>query len=485
MSSTGPLNLNWLSNVIKPRTRSTEGDAETPGTPSQGSLASDKAALAPSQERYMAWTDREPFNPVPDEPEAPAAPKSEAPPSNALELDWVTGSPSAGSSGPNSASRATSAGLDVEWQTGNASSQPLGGSSGTTPTPSSGGLNVEWRSGNSPSGLGGLQAGGGQTSSSAGLGVEWRSGNTPSGQGGLQVGGGRASSPSGLGVEWRGGNSGLGASNGSGTSGIGASSGGGGRSGGLDVGWSGNAGGSGAISPPPPETGSEIQPKPSPEPETKAETKPPAESESKPTDAAPLNSAQLAEIRQALVGPLPALPERPTSDNWQQNDLRNRAALIVGIRGDAALQAAFADWERLPNDLRLEAGKRISALEGAAYGFEPAALKLDSGLRKPDYGYYHPTEDAVHLSADTLSDLKEFVNTVTHEQAHAYQWEKAEDAKKGRMPSSDPLYATAMSWHANYFNYVQPHQGYQAYRSQPIEAHAFAVGDAVSAGVFS
>ena len=179
------------------------------------------------------------------------------------------------------------------------------------------------------------------------------------------------------------------------------------------------------------------------------------------------------------------LPERPTSDNWQQNDLRNRAALIVGIRGDAALQAAFADWDRLPNDLRLEAGKRISALEGAAYGFEPAALKVDHALSKPDYGYYHPTEDAVHLSADTLSDLKEFVNTVTHEQAHAYQWEKAEDAKKGRMPSSDPLHATALSWHANYFNYVQPHQGYQAYRTQPIEAHAFALGDAVSAGVFS
>jgi len=451
MSSTGPLNLNWLSNVIKPRTRSTEGETETPGTPSQGSLARDEAALAPSQERYMAWTDREPFNPVPADPEAPAAPKSEAPPSNALELDWVSGSPSSGGSGPNSVSRETSAGLDVEWQTGNATSQPLGSSSGNTSPPSSGGLGVEWRSGNSPSSQGSPQAGGGQGSSSQGLGVEWRSGNSPSGQGGLQVGGGRASSSTGLGVEWRG----------------------------------GNAGGAGAISPPPPETNSESQPKPSPEPETKAETKPPAGSASKPTDAAPLNSARLAKIRQALVGPLPALPERPTSDNWQQNDLRNRAALIVGIRGDAALQAAFADWDRLPNDLRLEAGKRISALEGAAYGFEPAALKLDSGLSKPDYGYYHPTEDAVHLSADTLSDLKEFVNTVTHEQAHAYQWEKAEDAKKGRMPSSDPLYATAMAWHANYFNYVQPHQGYQAYRNQPIEAHAFAVGDAVSAGVFS
>lgn len=194
---------------------------------------------------------------------------------------------------------------------------------------------------------------------------------------------------------------------------------------------------------------------------------------------------RIAQLKSQLLGPLPAIPEKPQRDDWRQNDLLNRAQLIKSIRADAALQSAFADWEKLPADVKLAAGNRISALEGAIYGFQPASLQLDAFLKKPSYGFYHPVEDKVHLSPDTLSDLREFVNTVTHEQAHAYQWEKGVDAKNGRMAPSDPLYETALSWYGNFFDYAQPKDGYEAYRTQPIEAHAFATGDGVAAGVFS
>ncbi|MOA44737.1 hypothetical protein D3C78_1670570 [compost metagenome] len=91
----------------------------------------------------------------------------------------------------------------------------------------------------------------------------------------------------------------------------------------------------------------------------------------------------------------------------------------------------------------------------------------------------------MHISRDVLADARNFVNTVAHEQAHAYQWEKGKAAATGQMLPSDPLYPAARSWYDNYFNYQQPTSSYQAYRTQPIEEHAFATGDAVAGGVFS
>lgn len=194
---------------------------------------------------------------------------------------------------------------------------------------------------------------------------------------------------------------------------------------------------------------------------------------------------RLAQIKAQLTSPLPPLPGPAQGANWKQNDLVNRANVIKAIRSDPALQAAFENWDKLPMDAQLTAANRVSAIQGQIYGFQPAAVQVDAFLKKPSYGYYHPTEDRVHVSPDVLGDLREFLNTVTHEQAHAYQWEKAVDAKKGKMAPSDPLYETALAWYDNYFNYVQPADGYEAYRTQPIEAHAFATGDGIVAGVFA
>lgn len=192
------------------------------------------------------------------------------------------------------------------------------------------------------------------------------------------------------------------------------------------------------------------------------------------------------DLRSLLSAPLPALPGPAQGSDASQNDLRNRSELIKGIRQDPGLQTALANWDRLPQDLRLQAGQRISDMMGKIYGFEASRVEIDPSLRAPTLGYFNPGSNQLCVSSDILRDPKTFVNTVTHEQAHSYQHQKANDAMSGRLPASDPLYATARTWGQNFANYRDPNvHGYAAYRNQPIEAHAFATGTAVSAGVFN
>ncbi len=340
-----------------------------------------------------------------------------------LLLEWAGSAPAPGSGG-------TSSGLGLEWASASKPASPppqgggapAGGSTSSKPA-AGGGLGIEWKSGSSSSSapLGGSTSSP-PTSGGGGLGLEWRSGSSTS----APAGGSSPSKPSNP-TPAPGGNS-------------------------LGLTWVGGSSGT---------TGS--------------------------TPAAPLDpeAQRLAQIKTQLTSPLPSLPGPAQGANWKQNDLMNRANLIKGIRADAALQSAFQNWESLPADAKLAAGNRIAAMEGQIYGFQPAPIQIDAFLKKPSYGYYHPTEDKVHVSPDTLADLREFVNTVTHEQAHAYQWEKGVDAKKGKLDASDPLYNTAISWYENFFDYAQPAAGYEAYRTQPIEAHAFATGDGVAAGIFA
>jgi len=451
--STGPLNLNWIGNVFKGRARSDEGAQTAPSElSSQPSVPQDHASLDAGQQRYLAFAQSAPVETPSSDIETPT-PGAEGPsPSNGLDVEWVTGS-----SIQSVPKASTSSGLEVEWRSGSSSQSPAPNAP----------LDVEWKTGHTSSGLG-MGTSGSYGSRTGGLDVEWVGGSSRGLGGGLSggsttglegtLGGGRSR---GLGGGLNGGSTkGLnGGLNGGSSNGVdgglnGGSSQGldgslnGGTSNGVDGGLNDKATGG-----------------------VKA-------------GGSPADAAALAEIQTQLLAPLPEIPERPTSDNWQQNDLRNRAALIVSIRQDPGLQAALANWDQLPDSMRLEAGKRISSLQGAIYGFTPAGIQLDVSLRPPSNGYYDPGSNQLHVSQGVLADPQNFVNTVTHEQAHAYQWEKGAAAKQGRMAETDPLYATALTWHDNYFNYQDPANSYQAYRQQPIEVHAFATGDAVAAGVF-
>lgn len=384
----------------------------------------------------LTWVTQNPtVRPRGETPAAAAAPEPQAQaPSNATaapatDQSLVTNGNAlmlewAGSS-PSPGTAGTPSGLGIEWATASNPPPPLGGS---TPKPS------------------------GQPSSGGGLSLEWRSGsssstaNSPTTGNSRPVGGG-TSTNQGLDLEWK-----------SGTSSS----------------TSAPSGGKPAAPPPAPATGNPLG----------MTWVGGSSGTTSPTPVDP-EAQRMAQLKSQLTSPLPALPDPAASANWKQNDLQNRANLIKAIRSDAALQSAFADWEKLPTDVKLATGTRIAAMEGQIYGFQPAPIQVDAFLKKPSYGYYHPTEDKVHVSPDTLADLREFVNTVTHEQAHAYQWEKGVDAKSGKMDKADPLYDTAISWYQNYFDYAQPNKGYEAYRTQPIEAHAFATGDSVAAGVFS
>jgi hypothetical protein len=228
------------------------------------------------------------------------------------------------------------------------------------------------------------------------------------------------------------------------------------------------------------------QPTPAPKPAPAGGTAPAGGSPVAGGGTASPASPTAGDVQRLLSEPLPALPGPAKGPDAQQNDLQNRAEAIKAIRQDPALQAALANWNALSNDVRLQAGQRMSAIMGKVYGFKPFDVEIDPSLRPPTQGYFSPGTNQLALSPSILSNPQEFVNTVTHEQAHAYQHEKARDASSGRLPASDPLYATARAWGQNFSNYATPdYNGYQAYRNQPIEAHAFATGNAISAGVFA
>lgn len=191
----------------------------------------------------------------------------------------------------------------------------------------------------------------------------------------------------------------------------------------------------------------------------------------------------LEDLQAQLAGPLPALPERAVAETWQQADQANRTALIAALRGDEAVSNGLAAWQQLPQGLKLQLGERISAIQAEAYGFRPVTLRIEAG---PYRGGFHPANGGeVTIGPKALVSASEFLNTVVHEQTHAMQWEKGEALVRGRLDSADPYGAVAAGWLDNFYDYASPSAGYKVYRSQPIEAHAFATGDAVAAAVMA
>lgn len=191
------------------------------------------------------------------------------------------------------------------------------------------------------------------------------------------------------------------------------------------------------------------------------------------------------DVRGLLASPLPELPGPAAGSSWSQNDLKNRAEVTKALRADPGVQAALQNWNQLSESDRMQAAQRMSAIMGEVYGFTPFNVGIDRSLQGTStQGYFSPSQNKIAISPSLLQNPREFVNTVIHEQAHAYQHEKAQAASRGTMSPNDPLYQTARTWGQNFANYVSG-GNYQAYRSQPIEAHAFATGEAISAGVFS
>lgn len=138
-------------------------------------------------------------------------------------------------------------------------------------------------------------------------------------------------------------------------------------------------------------------------------------------------------------------------------------------------------WSRLPQDLRMQLGERISAIQGGIYGFHPRSLALEDGPYRG--GFTAGANQPITFGPKSMVSAAEFLNTLVHEQTHALQWEKGDAASRKRLDPADPYAGVATTWYDNFFDYVPPSKGVKAYRAQPVETHAYATGDAVAEGV--
>lgn len=194
-------------------------------------------------------------------------------------------------------------------------------------------------------------------------------------------------------------------------------------------------------------------------------------------------TASRERLKAQLEGPLPPAPVVPSATDWKTRDLGNRQALIKTLKADPAIMAGLAAWKTLPQDLKLQLGARVSAIQASIYGFNAVPLRFEDG---PYKGTFHPGNGgSIAIGPRSMVSAREFLNTVVHEQAHALQWEKGNLAVTKKLDPTDPYAGIAQTWIDNFYDYVPPSQGYRAYRDQPTEAHAFATGDQVSAAVLA
>jgi hypothetical protein len=95
-------------------------------------------------------------------------------------------------------------------------------------------------------------------------------------------------------------------------------------------------------------------------------------------------------------------------------------AVADAIKGDPEIQAAFADWANLTAEQKLAIARKIAKLMGKAFGFVPQGnIRFDRSLGK-DGTLGITTPDAITLSQAALSDPKQFVDTLIHEETHVY-----------------------------------------------------------------
>lgn len=192
----------------------------------------------------------------------------------------------------------------------------------------------------------------------------------------------------------------------------------------------------------------------------------------------------LERLKAQLEAPLPPAPAMAaTATDWKSRDQANRQALIKTLRADPGVMAGLAAWKKLPQDLQLKLGDRVSAIQASIYGFKPASLRFEDG---PYRGNFNPGNGGtITIGPKSMVSAREFLNTVVHEQAHALQWEKGNLVVTKKLDPKDPYADIAPTWIDNFYDYTPPSEGYRAYRDQPTEAHAFATGDQVSAAVMS
>jgi len=97
-----------------------------------------------------------------------------------------------------------------------------------------------------------------------------------------------------------------------------------------------------------------------------------------------------------------------------------------------------------------------------------------------DYGFYDPENHTLNFGSSELEhdDPREAVNTLAHEDRHAYQdW--VLDHPKAHHDAAE-----VDAWRDNSDNYIRPELDYEGYRNQPLERDVWAYGDRVAGRLY-
>jgi hypothetical protein len=165
------------------------------------------------------------------------------------------------------------------------------------------------------------------------------------------------------------------------------------------------------------------------------------------------------------------------------------------IAADPIVQKGFAKWAEWTKDPKAlkknkaameEVMNKVLEIQSKLLGLDPATpASTYSKPHKPgDCGGFDTKSKSISINsgASSFPDFKELLDTLTHENTHAYQTKLINGYRDGTLPESDPNYNAAVILSMNDGKgYVTPDEsdlypGKDAYNKQVCEVHAWRAG---------
>lgn len=174
---------------------------------------------------------------------------------------------------------------------------------------------------------------------------------------------------------------------------------------------------------------------------------------------------------------------------------------------DEDVKEAFKDWKKwtkdpqalIANKAKIEkAMKQVLKIQSEALGLPPTAVETYSNPSEPgDCGGWSGSDNRININLNSadFGDFKELLDTLTHENTHAYQEKLIKDFRAGNIPEGDPNYNAAMVLEMNdSAGYVSPSESKEfrkldnsknPYMDQVCEKHAWRAGRMAGQAAFN
>ena len=190
-------------------------------------------------------------------------------------------------------------------------------------------------------------------------------------------------------------------------------------------------------------------------------------------------TATVRDIQKRLYKNTDITPEQQATDDASSDKV------AADLAGDQDLQHARANWGSLSDADKAAALKKVVDAQSNAMGVPAPEIVVDNGMKEGDdtaSGVYNHEDGKLHINMDPDSNTADFqkaLSIAAHENTHHYQDVMMQRLKDGTLKPGDPEYAQTKLFAANNGpnGYIEPHEGIDAYKNQPLERHAWGNGD--------